>query len=203
VDRVLTKKGAVVELAIVTAGVLIALSFDGVRGLMNDRSRVAEARINLAREIRDNKVSVENLLKTMPDRKKELERFREIGLVLRSGKPVQGEAGLDFGIPTLTSASRSTAEITGAFGLMDYGQVTPYAHVYSMQEKFERLLDEWLTKLQPVLTGVRLIEEPSPQAAKVDLWLRDIDTLETHVFFVGEYAQQLAAAYGKVLADER
>jgi hypothetical protein len=31
VDRVLTRKGAVVELAIVTAGVLIALSFDGAR----------------------------------------------------------------------------------------------------------------------------------------------------------------------------
>jgi hypothetical protein len=203
VDRVLTKKGAVVELAIVTVGVLIALSFDGVRGWMRERSLVAEARANLASELRDNRTAVEKLLETMPARKKELDRLAGISQLLRDGKPVQGEASLDFGIPTLTSASRSTAEITGAFGLMDYSQVTPYAHVYDMQQKFERLLDEWLTKLQPVISRVSLIEDPKPQATEVASWQRDIETLETHVFFVEEYARQLAAAYARVLAEER
>jgi hypothetical protein len=202
-DRVLTKKGAVVELAIVTVGVLIALSFDGVRGTLNDRSRVAEARANLASELRDNKTAIENLLETMPARKKELDRLREIARLLRDGKPVQGEAGLNFHVPTLTAASRSTAEITGAFGLMDYSEVTPYAHVYDMQQKFELLLDGWLTKLQPVLMRVPLIEEPKAQTAELDVWLHDIDTLETHLFFVEEYARQLADDYGKVLAREQ
>jgi hypothetical protein len=203
VDRVLTKKGAVVELAIVTVGVLIALSFDGVRGWLDDRSRVAEARVNLTSELRDNNAAVENLLKTMADRRMELDHLREIAQLVRDGKPVSGEATLNFNIPTLTSASRSTAEITGAFALMDYGEVTPYTHVYSMQQKFERLLDEWMTKLQPVLSRVSLIDNPKPQALEVDLWLRDIGTLQTHVFFVGEYGQQLATAYRKLLAGER
>jgi hypothetical protein len=204
-DRVLTKKGAVVELAIVTIGVLIALSFDGVRSWMRERSLVEQARSNLATELRANRVAVDGFIKTIPTREQELGHLRDIALTLLDGKPVSGSAELRIELPETSAAAYSSAQLTGAFGSMDYGEVSDYATVYGFQANVQELQKEILGQVQIVLSRTWLIDAPKPPSQEVELWRRDIDVLLARLFFLKQFAEQLSDAYVKVLArvDQR
>src|SRR5204863_150882 len=59
-------KEALVHLVLITAGVLIALSFEGIAGWREHRALVHEARVNLASEIRDNMNELGHRLKNIP-----------------------------------------------------------------------------------------------------------------------------------------
>ena len=59
---VLTLKQAAVHLAIVTAGVLIALSFEGVLQWSHHRALVREAKANLTTELQTNKKGLERFI---------------------------------------------------------------------------------------------------------------------------------------------
>ena len=79
-ESVLTKKGALVELMIVTVGVLIALSFDGARVWMREQSLVEDARANLTRELQANRTAVERFRTTIAERHKELTAMRQAAI---------------------------------------------------------------------------------------------------------------------------
>jgi hypothetical protein len=204
-ERVLTRKGAVVELAIVTVGVLIALSFDGVRGWMRERSLVEEARMNLATELRANRAAIEAVIKTIPTREQELTRVRDIAQSLLAGRPASGTAELNFELPELTTAAYSSAQLTGAFGLMEYAEVSDYAAVYGFQSTVTELRGDILGQLQLVLSRIWLIDEPKPRAQDLELWKHDLDLLGARLFFLKQLAEQLKDGYAKVLArvDQR
>lgn len=199
-ERVLTKKGAVVELAIVTVGVLIALSFDGARGWMRERSLVDEARANLATELRRNKTAVDRFLTTIPEREKELDTVQTIAEGLIAGRPVTiKHAALGFVLADISSAARTTAEITGAFSLMSYEEVGRYAAIYDHQARFGRMQDDFIARLTPVLSRVWLIESSAPPRAEAELWLRDIYSLGAHLLFVKQLGEQLSRGYGEAI----
>jgi hypothetical protein len=204
-ERVLTKKGAIVELAIVTVGVLIALSFDGVRGWIRERSLIEEARTNLATELRGNRAAVEGFLKTIPTREQELDRLREIALAFLAGQPVSGSAALRIELPELGSAAYASAQLTGAFGSMDYGEVSDYATIYGFQSNVQELQRSLVKQVTIVLSRTWLIDEPKPSPQEVEFWRRDIDVLRSEIFFLKQFTEQLRDAYAKVLArvDQR
>jgi len=62
-----------VQLITITAGILIALSLEGVRESIRDRALVREARENIRREIADNKREVDNEISAIPARSKKLD----------------------------------------------------------------------------------------------------------------------------------
>jgi hypothetical protein len=199
-DRVLTRKGAVVELAIVTVGVLIALSFDGVRGWMRERSLVDAARANLTTELGANKKAVEGFLKTIAARQQELDTVRGIGQTLMAGQPITlKEAALNFGFSDINTAAYSTAQLTGAFGLMDYEDVREYAATYALQARFADMQIDAVEMLRDVLSRTWVIEDEKPPLREVELWLQDINRLDAHLLFLGQFGSQLVEGYDNVL----
>jgi len=123
-----------VQLITITAGILIALSLEGVRESIHDRSLVREAREKIHREIADNKREVDDEIRQMPDRGKKVDaalRFANDLLKTKHTDVHQVELGLNF--PTLRSASWQTADRTGALAHMDYAEVQQYAELYSFQ----------------------------------------------------------------------
>jgi len=56
-----------VHLALITVGVLIALSFEGVASWREHRALVREARLNLTNELRDNIKELSNRLQKLPE----------------------------------------------------------------------------------------------------------------------------------------
>jgi hypothetical protein len=124
-----------VQLVTITAGILIALSLEGVRESIHDRALVREARENIHREIADNKREVDGELAAIADRTRKMDlamRFANDLLKTRHTDAHQVELGLQF--PTLSTASWQTAERTGALAHMDYAEVQKYAALYSFQE---------------------------------------------------------------------
>jgi len=202
VDRVLTRKGAVVELAIVTVGVLIALSFDGARSWLRDRALVDAARANVTRELQENKTAAERFRTTMVERHKELAALRAAADGLLEGHKPEGQLTLNFEFAEVSSAAQSTAQMTGAFGLMEYDEVNRYTSIYGLQGTFVRIQDETTAMLRDVLARLWVIEAKQPPRAAIDAWIEDISRLDSQVYLLDKFAENLTTGYGRVLAAQ-
>jgi hypothetical protein len=201
VDRVLTKRGALVELAIVTAGVLIALSFDGARGWMRDRDLLEAARANLTRELQANKTAVERFRTTLDERQEELSAMRVAADGLRNGRAPTGELTLNFVFADVSSTAHATAQMTGAFGLMEYDEVNRYTSIYGRQTNFGRMQDETTSMLRNVLSKLWVIEAKQPPTETIDAWIDEISSLSSQIYLLDQFAGNLAAGYGRALAE--
>ena len=80
------------QLAIITAGVLIALAFEGVVAWADHRILVREAVANLRREIADNSRELEKLFVDLATEKKNLEHADDLAQMLLDHKKVAGES---------------------------------------------------------------------------------------------------------------
>src|SRR6185436_1586691 len=111
---VLTLKGALVELAIVTAGVLIALSFDGIREWHANRALAAEAHANLVTEIRRNKAEIDQSIAGLDGALKNYFHAHDVVQSLLDHQPLgEKEMTIGFNLAQLSTAAYATAEVTG------------------------------------------------------------------------------------------
>jgi hypothetical protein len=108
-------------------------------------------------------------------------------------------------LPELGSAAYASAQLTGAFGSMDYGEVSDYATIYGFQSNVQELQRSLVKQVTIVLSRTWLIDEPKPSPQEVEFWRRDIDVLRSEIFFLKQFTEQLRDAYAKVLArvDQR
>src|SRR5207249_11989239 len=83
-------KEALVHLTLITVGVLIALSFEGIASWREHRALVREARANLASEIRDNMNELSSRLKKIPDEQRNIDRARQAVATLTEHHKVEG-----------------------------------------------------------------------------------------------------------------
>ncbi len=125
-----------IQLVTITAGILIALSLEGVRESIHDRALVREARENIHREIADNQREVDDEIDAMPERGKKLDTALRFANELLKTKrtEVHSARAWSSSFPTLSAASWQTAERTGALAHMDYAEVQKYATLYAFQD---------------------------------------------------------------------
>ena len=202
-DRVLTRKGAIVELAIVTVGVLIALSFDGARGWLRERGLLEAARANLTRELQANKTAVERFRTTLAERPKEHSAMRTAADGLLEGRQPQGQLSLNFNFAEVSSAAQSTAQMTGAFGLMEYDEVNRYTAIYGLQGTFIRMQDETTAMLRDVLSRLWVIDAKQPPRTAIEGWIDEISRLGSQIYLLDQFAGNLARGYAGVLGETR
>jgi cell division septum initiation protein DivIVA len=166
-----TYKEMAVHLALITVGVLIALSFEGVASWREHRALVREARLNLTNELRDNIKELSNRLQKLPEEKQNLEHALDVAQRLADRKnfeQLKGSMSVQLGFTTadLRSASRTTAEVTRAFGLMDYDEVKKYATVYGHQDLYMRFSSDAMQNLSRTLATVGIFEHPESASAR-------------------------------------
>jgi hypothetical protein len=65
-----------------------------------------------------------------------------------------------FNIANLQSASRTSAEVTGAFSFMEYEKVKKYAAVYDIQQEFEKVQETALQTVLSTLADVQVLKNP-------------------------------------------
>jgi hypothetical protein len=148
----------VTHLVLVTLGVLIALSFEGVGSWREHRALVREARANILSEIRDNQKELASRLQKIPEERDALDAAITVAQRLIDTKKLEGQVQLGFVGADLRDASRSTAAATGAFGLMDYDEVKKYAIVYGHQEMFLRAQNDAMQLLTRCMAAVSLLQ---------------------------------------------
>ena len=136
-------KDFLIHLSMITLGILIALSFDGLREAVHHRHVVAEARANFRSELSENRAlldqygktatatvaSVEQLLNNLPQMEQDPQRVEQ----------TVSKMGASFVV--LKAAARDTALSTGALSLMEYDEVRRYADAYTHQRAFEERED--------------------------------------------------------------
>lgn len=145
------------QLATITAGVLIALSIDGVLALYRQRALVREAHAAIAQEIDANLRDLEGTLPALDAHDRHLEQaLRFADDLLRTGKTDVHELRFALNFASLNRASWQTAERTGALSYMNYAQVREYSELYDLQalvaESQQRLIGQ-LANLSAIVFG--------------------------------------------------
>jgi len=189
------------HLGLITVGVLIALSFEGIVSWSEHRALVREARVNILNEIRDNRASLAARMKAVPEETKNIGAVLDVADLMLQHKPIEGKLSLEFRNADLRSASRATAEVTGAFALMEYDEVKKYASAYLQQELFVRVQTEGLQNMTRALASVGLIPDAKMASVReVEDWKAALRLAQASLLAVEQIGQGLLEEYGEVLA---
>jgi len=136
---ILTVKEAAAHLAIVTVGILIALSLEGIVEYVHHRAVVREAREIMRHEIEENRAELDKVLGHIKDTQiKEMTHGVEVMQALIAHESSDTKLMINYSRASLQSAGRTTAELMGAFAYMDHNDVGRWAAVYDLQQEFVR-----------------------------------------------------------------
>jgi cell division protein FtsL len=125
------------HLAIVTAGILIALSLEQTVEWYHHRQLVAEARETILNEVRFNKKELDTQVSRLPRfRTNTVEVLDFVTDILDRGKSDRHNLHLAFSEARLQNTSWATAQTVGAIAFMPYAEVGRYASVYRTQEDY-------------------------------------------------------------------
>jgi plasmid stability protein len=194
-----------IQLGTITAGILIALSLEGIRESMHNRSLVTEARENIRRELQDNKREVDNELAQIAGRESKIGNALQFANELIATKKTDiRQIELQLSFPTLSVASWQTAERTGAFSHMDYAEIQKYAHAYGVQE----LLSQQHVRALDALAGALGILSASPggdptKAMPVELerFRQQVIVLRSILFVEQQITSRASEAYQEALGQ--
>ena len=137
-----------VHLLIVTLGILIALSFEGLLEWRHHRSLVREARDNLALEIADNQKAIDEDLPRIAASEEQLRHTISVAqnLETKHSSP-QGTLGSSLSLTSLNATAWDTANRSGAVSYMSYNEVRKYTQLYELQQIFLDLQHEAMTPI--------------------------------------------------------
>lgn len=148
-------KEFLLQLLTITAGVLIALSIEGLLEWNHHRLLVREAKETIAREIVDNKTALARHFKDWDRSADGIENSLKLANDLLSTKKSDiHQIELGFHLSALSDASWRTAERTGALIYMDYADVQDYARLYGHQDLYasqqRRVMDRTVSALSQI-----------------------------------------------------
>jgi hypothetical protein len=196
-------KDFLIQLLTITAGVLIALSIEGLTEWNHHRLLVREATETIAREIADNKSALDRHFtdwdKTVAGMEKALQLANEL---LAEKKSDIRQMELGFHLSSLNDASWRTAERTGALAFMDYADVQDYAKLYGVQELYtsqqRRVMDR-------TVSVIGLVSDDPHKASADDLarFRLDLMALRGELLADRQLGEALAKAYGEALAKHK
>ena len=128
------------ELAIVTAGILIALSLEGLLQWKHHRDLAREARTGIMSELRENQYELAKEVHDLENIDHQGEALVSLVHRLESNRkaPIH-EASYSFSEAQLHSTSWNSAITTGAVSFMPYAEVKRYTEVYDLQLVFDAL----------------------------------------------------------------
>jgi hypothetical protein len=194
-------KDFLIQLITITAGVLIALSFEGVREWWHYRSLVSEARETILRELEDNRKEVASVLNGTAGRRQNLSNaIRLADELLAKKTPTIHEINLGFELADLSSASWQSADRTGALAHMDYAEVQKYSRVYGHQELFAQ---RQRTGVEQLGLAMGILQSDPTEATPRDLELfrQRVIELRATLDIEEQLAKRLVKSYAEVSAQ--
>ena len=199
---ILTIKEAAVHLLIVTVGILIALSLEGVVEYVHHRTVVREAREIMRSEIEENRNELDKELSHIKDKQmKEMTQGIEHMHALAEHQPSDVRMMIEYRGAKLHSAGQTTAQLMGAFAYMDYKEVSRWSELYDLQAEFLRTQSAGLaegTAAFSFLVKRDLLKTPPTQLeAEAENLRRAVGTLVLTM----QMGTGLRARYDKVLGE--
>ena len=206
----LTFKEALVHLCIVTTGILIALSLEGTLQWWHHRELVQETRQRLESEIRGNQESIQTVLKSLgPARTRFVHAIDVVSDLSTPGKLEEAASIFTPGSTNLISgmsfaffntAGYSTAQVTGALGLMEYSDAFKYADAYDLQALYARMQDGIEKDVfAAAMLGESMRAKPTP--TEVEDVKRQLRLAVGGIVIMENIANKLNELYSKALSD--
>jgi hypothetical protein len=195
-------KDFVVQLVIVTAGVLIALLLQGLVDWQRGEALVREAQATIRQELEDNRPEVEGEIADLPKRKADLDnslKFAEELLATGNTKIESIDLGLSFA--ELSTASWQSAERTGALALMRYHDVQTLSRIYDLQGVYVAEQRRALERVANALTGVATVTRRKPSRAELEAFRHEVLGLQASLFFEGQLSEGLKRSYDSTLSE--
>jgi hypothetical protein len=196
-------KEFLIQLLTITAGVLIALSIEGLLEWNHHRLLVKEAHETIAREIADNKSAIQRHLADADEREKDVDISYQFAKDLLSTKKTSiHKLSLGFHLSSLSSAAWQGAERTGALAHMDYADVQKYAKLYNIQGLYDgeqrRVMDQTVSSL-----SLSIADDDPTQASTQDLerFRLNLITLRGQLLIDRQLGEALLKAYDEALAE--
>jgi hypothetical protein len=190
-----------VQLITITAGILIALSLEGVRESIRDRALVREARENIRHELSDNQKELAGKLATFAERKAGFAaalKFTED--LLKARKTDIHTLNLGFNIAEFGTASWQTAERTGALAHMEYGEVQKYAGVYGKQSLYDQQQRAAVDRIATASAIIAATGDPtSAPSADLERFRQQVLAMKSQLDIEEQLAVGLATTYKKAL----
>jgi len=201
---IMTVREAVVHLGIVTIGILIALSFEGARQAVEQRQLAVEARANLRDEVTRNKTALDETLQKVASQQREYRRMHAAILNLMANKPFgDDDVHLQPPLANLSSAAYATAQVTGAFGFMEYEEVRRFTSLYDFQSSYKTTQERFFN-LQTSLAGPMLVGGLTKStAAELAITKGQIQEGLATLIMLQNMGTALSNAYGEELAPDR
>jgi hypothetical protein len=193
-----------IHLAIITIGLLIALSLEGCVEWQHHRHLVHEAEAGLHREIRSNAGSLQENLDGV---RKEQELLQQDVAVLKkiiANPKVQNhdEMSIRFNIRGFDDVSWKTAESTGAFSYMPYAQAQEYSDIYDRQHDIDeaehQAIRDTVISVAPFINSKK--DDPNPSADEAASIKGHIEILQGQLGLVENLMTGLDSEYKKFLA---
>ncbi len=189
------------QLGTITAGVLIALSIEGLLEWNHYRTLVREAKATIDLEIADNKKELDGVLAGSESRKKDLDTaLRLANDLLTTKKSDVHQINLGFEIAELSTASWRSAESTGALGHMEYSDVREYSTLYEIQELLaqqQRRGIESVAAASAIFTDNR--DPHQAPAGDLELFRQQVLGMRANLQIQEQIGRRLSAAYQELL----
>ena len=191
----------VLELFIVTTGVLIALMVDSLVEWNHYRMLVRDARANIALELASNRKEVQFGVEAAPKTGSQIDiaqRFAE--QLIAKGVTEINSMNIDFHMADLNAAAWRSAEQTGALAHMNYAEVQRYARLYSLQQLFDDRQRQTFESMSLALSIMGAADDPT-KAAPEDLRIfrQRLMDLRAQVFITTQVAEHLVQRYDETL----
>jgi len=198
-------KDFLIQLLTITAGVLIALSIEGLTEWNHHRLLVREAKETIAREIADNKSALERHFTDWDKSVNGIETSLKLAEDLLATKKSEiHEIELGFHLSSLSDASWRTAERTGALTYMDYSDVQYYAKLYGIQDLYvsqqRRVMDRTVSALSQISGGSDPHKAPPNDLERFRL---ELMTLRGEMLADKQLGEALLKAYNEALAKHK
>ncbi|MDG2524223.1 hypothetical protein P6166_02475 [Stenotrophomonas sp. HITSZ_GD] len=170
-----------IHLAIVSIGLLIALSLESLVEAYHHRALVAEARGNIEREIRENRELVKENAGSVRADQSRMRKNLGVLVALRQAGEVPGDDHLQYRLEwaALSDTAWTTARDTGALGHMDYAEVQCYAGISAQQQLISQQAQALLEKQTRAAAPALITSNPAAMTpAERDLMMsRSADLL--------------------------
>jgi len=200
---ILTIKEAAVHLLIVTVGILIALSLEGIVEYVHHRTIVREAREIMRHEIEENRNELDKTLAHIKDKQmKEMTEGIEIMRALAVHEPTDlRKIMIDYRTASLRSAGQTTAQLMGAFAYMDYKEVSRWSGIYDMQAEFLHTQSAGLGEGTAAFSFLMKRELPKTPPAKLDEEAENLRRAVGTLVVTMQMGTMLRQGYDKILAE--
>jgi len=192
-----------IEMVTITVGVLIALSFEGLREWNHNRTLANQARSNIVRELTDNKKAVDHDIESVPSRRQKLEKVLQFTEdILKTGKTSVTGLELGFSYGDLSIAGWQTAEHTGALGHMRYDEVQRFAAAYVLQNMYQDQQRRSIADVSTATAAVVVGDPTTAPRADIEHFRATLLSMSADLLIEEQIARQLSDRYAKVLKEQ-